>query len=139
YITTDANAYVFNNVLYDTLMYNSGGFSPNNCYILGTVANHGTEQLYFYNNTTDYSGGGCEVNASGANAPNAAWNGIFNFENDHFIGYFPATLSGGVVHVSSGASATITDHGGEIFQTEAVANGQGYVVGNNYAPTLGSN
>jgi len=143
YLTVGANAYVFNNVAYDIGDNGLGGGGvPFACYSMGTVSNTGSEQLYFYNNTSDGTPnadgeGGCQVNASGANSPNEAWNGTFNFENNHFIGYSPATLSS-FIHVSSGASETTVDNGHEIFQTEAVANGQGYTASNAYAPTSGS-
>lgn len=144
YITTGANAYVFNNIVYDTLKYGTAGGSaaPTNCIILGTVSNTGSEVLYFYNNTIDYhlgtTGGGCNVTFSNTNSPNAAWNGTANFENNHFIDFSPVLLSS-VYHINAGASSTIHDLGNEIFQTETVANSQGYTTTNDYAPTLLTN
>jgi hypothetical protein len=63
-----------------------------------------------------------------------AWNGTAYFENNHLIGF---TNLAGFYHIDSGASATIKDNGNELFQTETVANGQGYLPSNNYAPAAG--
>jgi hypothetical protein len=144
YLTVGTAAYVFDNVIYDTLRYGTSGGStaPTNCIIMGTVANTGSEVLYFYNNTISYylgtTGGGCNLTYSAANGANQAWNGTTYYANNHLIDIPGAVLSG-FYHVNSGASNTPHDLGSEIFQTETVANGQGYTVANNYGPTLASN
>src|SRR5208337_4007042 len=67
-----------------------------------------------------------------------AWVGTGYFENNHFIGFSPASLSS-VYDIESGVTPTITNNGDEVFQTTAVASGQGYVASNNYAPTAAIN
>jgi hypothetical protein len=93
------------------------------------------------NNTWDTPdksyGGSSNISVSIARSPGPACSGcIVNFENNHFIGFSPQALS--TVYVISQGTATVSDLGGEVFQSEATANGQGYVSGNNYAPTSSS-
>jgi hypothetical protein len=133
-------AYVFNNVFFDNLRYDASGDSaPTNCIHLQAQSSSGSQSLYFYNNTMDNdvgdpTGGGCQLDFMQAGAPTYAWNGPAYFENNHLIGY--GTLSNLYV-CNSGATCSYKDNGNEIYQTEAVANSQGYVPGNNYSPTAG--
>lgn len=133
-------AYVFNNVFFDNLRYDaSGDTAPSNCIHLQAQTSSGTQTLYFYNNTMDNdvgnpAGGGCQLQFMEAGAPTYAWNGTAYFENNHLIGYGALP---GLYICHSGATCAFKDNGNELFQTEAVANGQGYVPGNNYAPTSG--
>jgi hypothetical protein len=135
-------AYVFNNVFFDNLRYDSGGdTAPTNCIHLQAQAGSGSQSLYFYNNTMDNdvgdpTGGGCQLQFMEAGAPTYAWNGTAYFQNNHLIGY--GTLPG-LYTCHSGATCTFKDNGNEVLQTETVANSQGYTESNNYTPTLASN
>jgi len=111
-----AHGYIFNNV-----MTGPNG-NASNCYMLEGDQNPG--RTYFFNNTSDNP---CTMRNPGRGSNTAT------FQNNHFIGYSPS----GAIGDFSGV--TNTDNGYEIWQTEAVANGQGYVNGNNYAPTTGTN
>jgi hypothetical protein len=128
-----ANLYFFNNVDFD--FQNSG--SSSNCFMVDGQGASGTAvNVYSYNDTIDAA---CNFRFYGSHS-GQEFHGTGFFENDHFIGYSPLALTS-VYTIDSGAagSTTITDNGHEIFQSEATANGQGYVAGNNYAPTLISN
>jgi hypothetical protein len=132
-------AYLFNNVFYDNMRYSASDTAPQNCITFQAQASTGTESLYFYNNTfdndtEDATGGGCQLQFFNTSSPTFAWNGTAYFENNHLIGYgtLPALYT-----CRSGAACSFKDNGNELFQTEAVANGQGYVQGNDYAPTSG--
>jgi hypothetical protein len=131
YITVGATAYFFNNVLWDNMNY-FADIAPTNCIIFGAVSSSGSQTAYIYNNTVD--GPNCNATFSSTNSPNMAWNGTAYFQNNHLIGF---TNLAGFYHIDSGAAATIKDNGNELFQTESVANAQGYVTGNNYAPAAG--
>src|ERR1017187_6192499 len=56
------------------------------------------------------------------------------YQNNHLIGFSGFSGSGGFANMT-----TNTDNGNEVLQTESAANAQGYVNGNDYAPTLISN
>jgi hypothetical protein len=94
-----------------------------------------TAVLYFYNNTLDASSVGHGVCKVSFNGSSPAWRGTANFQNNHIIGSGGTALSA-FVACQSGATCTNNDNGSEIYQSEAVANGQGYLSGNDYAPTL---
>ncbi len=121
--------YFFNNVLYDM-----ASVGPQNC-VLFQSNTASPSAAFVYNNTVDGSTG-CGFNFNVANGPAPAWNGAASFENNHFIGY---TALAGVDTCQTSLTCTITDNGREVYQTESVANGQGYTQSNNYAPTLGTN
>jgi hypothetical protein len=143
YVTEDmyfgvrTNLYFFNNVMYNNMNNSTfGGIGAGGCLRLNSVSNSAsTQTAYIYNNTTDYS---CLFKFEVTNGPLKPWNGIGNFENNHFINFSPATISS-VYDCNTGGTCTINDIGHEIYQTFTVANGQGYVTGNNYAPTLVTN
>lgn len=127
--------YGFNNVFWGNMNYYANS-APSNCVPLNSISSSGTETLYWYNNTMDYAGGnggGCQLQFGNANSPLYAWNGPGNFANNHDIGY--TSLSGLYMIGTSGAQATITDNGGEVYETESLANTQNYTTTNNYAPT----
>src|SRR5487761_3553 len=120
--------YFFNNVFFDI-------GNARNCVAL---ANDGTglnNPVFITNNTFDptnsYDNTVCGVRLSQGGAP-AAYQGTVTLQNNHFIAYSPATLSS---FIGTASGVTVTDVGNEVFQTEAVANGQGYAPSNNYAPT----
>ena len=115
--------YIFNNVSWH--ISNSV-----NCYLLG--AGTPASPIYFYNNTAD---AGCQIRGLN-NGSDPVFNGTVHFNNNHFIGYSQAAMSSFTV-CDSGATCTFTDEGNELFQSEAVANGQGYTISNSYGPTAG--
>jgi hypothetical protein len=130
-----ATGYFFNNVFFDNESVQSA-----NCIMMSPVGNSGgsaASTVYFYNNTII---AGCRINFYGQNGNNTTkWvGGTVNFANNHFIGYSTAALSSLYIF-GPNASGTINDLGNEVYQTTAAANGQGYVPGNSYAPTLVNN
>jgi hypothetical protein len=124
YTGTSGSAYVFNNIsyLYRATFGSSSitnGNEPNNCY-MGEVS--GT--WHFFNNTTD----------SPCSFTQARGSISLTFQNNHFIGFSSSTVG-----AFANTGSANTDNGGEVFQSEATANGQGYTTTNDYAPTAGSN
>jgi hypothetical protein len=115
-------AYIFNNVAWN----NSNSA---NCYVIGGMAG---ATVYFYNNTSDAP---CNLRALN-NGSDPVWNGTVYLENNHFIGYSAASVSN-MYDCDSGATCKWVDKGNELFQTEAVANSQGYTQSNFYAPASG--
>jgi hypothetical protein len=134
----------YGNVFFDLLHWPVGNTAANNCLIMESTQNL-SSTAYFYNNTFEWDTGGCVVNGGNTNINpfSTSWSGTMFFQNDHFIGYdanhASPTVANAVTFCSTLATCTFTDNGHELFQTEAVANGQGYVSGNNFAPTLVSN
>jgi hypothetical protein len=134
--------YFYNNVFFD----NPGLGSPGNCVFMNSTQS-GTSTAYFSNNTFDWGTGGCQIQGTTGNfGPpySTNWIGTMYFENNHFVGYDLAHASPSIANAvticrGGGPVCTFTDIGNEVFQTEAVANGQGYVASNNYAPTSSSN
>ena len=133
FITVGANGYVFNNLFYDNMDYYQDK-APINCIIFGAVSASGTQNAYVYNNTVDQGNGGCEVRFSQTNAPNQQWNGTGYFQNNHLIGL---TNLKGFYTCTTAGTCNVTDNGSELYQTEAVANQQGYTAAGNYAPPAG--
>jgi hypothetical protein len=133
WVEFDQQMYMFNNVFFD----NFGGSID--CIEIQPGYSTSTPVLNFYDNTIDASSTGngtCTVSFNGGSVP-APWQGTANFRNNHFIGYSPSQFSS-VWTCQGGASCSATnDQGNEVFQTEAVANGQGYTAANNYQPTSG--
>ena len=114
-------AYIFNNVSWNQS-------NSSNCFLLGGGTPATT--AYIYNNTFDSP---CNVRALN-NGFDPVWNGTIFFQNNHYIGYSPASISS-TYSCDSGARCTFTDNGNEVFQSESVANGQGYDKADFYAPT----
>ncbi len=132
WVQIDQQAYLFNNVFFD----NFGGNV--NCLEFQPAAASSTPTLYFYNNTMDATGGfgGCTVSFSGNTPP---WTGTSYFENNHLVGLAANNFSS-LWYCQTGATCTATnDNGSEVYQTEGVANGQGYTSSNDYAPTAPGN
>jgi hypothetical protein len=126
--------YGFNNVYWGNMNYVIGS-APSGCTFLNLTSSSGSATLYWVNNTMDSTGGnggGCQLRFSQANSPLYAWSGTAYFENIHAIGY---TSFSSLFTQDSSATLTATDNGGEVYETESAANGQGYTSGNNYAPT----
>jgi hypothetical protein len=116
---------VFNNIsfLYRTTFSGStpvNGTDGSNCFLPENTGQSGSRTWNVFNNTLDSP---CFFSQKNITLTQVD-------QNNHLIGYSPAALS-------SLQSATITDNGNEVFQTEAVANGQGYTTSNFYAPTAG--
>jgi len=120
-INIASTAYAFNNVY-----YNNGNSA--NCY-MDESANGVTVSEYHFNETSDNP---CTYRIFNT------FIGTWHAGNMHFISYSPQTLSG-VYNNNAGGNATVANDGNLVFQTESVANGQGYVPGNDYAPTASSN
>ncbi len=126
--------YYFNNVSWN----NSNSA---NCLRIGG-SNVSTMQpvtkMYIYNNTWDAP---CTVRGT-APSPGGdpAQNGPVYFENNHLIGFGITGFGSGngtLYSCDSGAICGWTDNGNELFQTESVANQEGYTKANYYAPTPG--
>lgn len=126
--------YGFNNVYWGNMNFVIGS-APSGCTFLNLTSPSGSGTLYWTNNTMDYAGGnggGCQLRFSQANSPLYAWNGTAYFENNDAIGY---SSFSSLYTKDSTATLTAIDNGGEIYQSETTANGQGYTTGDNYAPT----
>jgi hypothetical protein len=126
--------YGFNNVYWGNMNYVLGS-APSGCTFLNLTSSSGSATLYWLNNTMDSSGGnggGCQLRFSQANSPLYAWNGTAYFQNTQAIGY---TSFSNLYTKDSSATLTANDEGGEVYETEVLANGQGYTTGDNYAPT----
>ncbi|MHB8524808.1 MAG: hypothetical protein ACYDD2_01445 [Candidatus Acidiferrales bacterium] len=136
YLAVRTDAYIFNNVFYDNMNSQYGSLSGG-CFRINAAPGAAASQtVYIYNNTMGDAS--CQFIFAAPNAPLAGFHGTGNFEGNHLIGFSPAALSG-LYSINGGVSATIVDNGGEIFQTTAAANAQGFTSANNYAPTLASN
>ena len=118
--TVSDNLYFFGNVSWH-YRENSDGTNGNdgtNCYMLDQTSS--SASVYFYNNSNDYP---CNFRIINGASP------TLHFGNGQYIGY-----SGGLTSTYT-TSGPVVDDGHEIFQSEAAANGQGYMPANNYAPT----
>jgi hypothetical protein len=129
--------YVFNNV-WENDQHDNGNPNPN-CIMMtpnGFGSGSSVVTAVLSNNTIDNF---CLVQDEPPGANNYAFasGSTTTFENWHFIGT-NTTLSQ-IFTCGSGNSCGFADSGGDIAQTVTVANGQGYVLSNNYAPTSGSN
>lgn len=129
-----SQGYIFNNVMWSV-------FNGVNAYLIGTGTSYAAATIYFYNNTTDYY---LDLNnlfpqLSGAhNGSDPTFKGTVHFSNNQWVGAYTGISSGGVpfANCESGATCTFTDDtpSNELFQTETVANGQGYTKANFYSP-----
>lgn len=106
------HGYIFNNIMWGVSNYV-------NCYMVEGDGTGGPGSILAFNNTTDSQ---CSMRP----LRGSTQAGIF--QNNHFISFSPSTLG-------TFSSLINTDNGNEVFQTEAVANAQGYTSSNNYAPT----
>lgn len=115
------DVWIFNNVSW---LYRAG-VDGANCYLLVTDAGK-TSTVHFFNDT----------NVSTCSARNTSTGATtFQTQNTHMIGYAGSTMSTMVI----GSNITLSDLGNNIFQSAATATTQGYVAGNAYAPTSGTN
>jgi hypothetical protein len=136
YLTTSSGhaLYGFNNIFWGNMNYLTGN-APANCVFLNNFDSSGTQTVYWYNNTVDYSGGnggGCQLQFAPNNSPIHAFNGTGYLENTHAVGYSKFTS---LYMIHSGATASVVDNGGQVYETEIMANAQGHATSNNYAPT----
>lgn len=132
YFAVRTNIYFFNNVMFNN-MNSTVGEVPAGCIRFNNVSNSAqSTTAYVYNNT--FGDSSCQLKFEVANSPLTAWSGTAYFENNHIIGFSPATLSNLYICATSG-TCKINDNGNEVFQSESAANGQGYSSSNDYAPT----
>jgi hypothetical protein len=125
------NYYIFNNV-----WENSGHYAPDpNGLMLSPPGGGGSSNVtaYIFNNTFQAN----KAQAGPANSSTPSWSSgsTVTFENNDIMDF---TSVGGFFSCSSGNSCKLSDNGGEVFQTTAAANSQGYALSNNYAPTSSS-
>lgn len=133
--------YYYNNIVFDAA-------NGQNCLIIASTAAGGTPggnaTAYVYNNTWDFqtsAQGGSGTCVTSVGTSSESFQGTINYQNNHFINY-PGNVLGSVwfsANSSPPNSFTVADLGGELFQSEATANGQGYISANNYAPTSSTN
>jgi hypothetical protein len=127
------SGYVFNNV-----WENDGHYPPDpNCLMFSPVgfsSGAGPIDVTVANNTFD---GTCssQAQAGNGNTPHWASGSTVTWENNHIL---DRGSIGGFFNCASPSSCTQTDNGGEVFQSTSTANGQGYTLSNNFAPTSGS-
>jgi hypothetical protein len=140
YIACPGTCYNGNNLVYDVMSNGSFGATPTNCFNMNAATSGGNPTASFFNDTFDNSVGGCNVTFAPNNGPIYAWGtGTISFQNDHFIAYSGNLLSS-VTHCDAGSGSCTSSPGTtQLFQTEAVANGQGYTAAGAYAPTAASN
>jgi hypothetical protein len=119
-----ANLYFFNNVFWN--ISNAG-----NCLLLDGQGLSGTPvTVYIANNTFDSP---CTVSFF-AQHSGQEFNGTGVFENNHVIGYSSSALTA-FYSVRGTAALTVKDNGGQVYQSTAAANSQGYTSSNGFQPT----
>lgn len=109
--SSNKQAYIFNNISW-------GNGNPSNCYMIEGDETGGPGHVQFFNNTSDAP---CDIRWLRGTAVSGS------FQNNHFIG--------GTSLSSFNSNLAATDNGEELYQTEALANSLGYLMGNGYAPT----
>jgi hypothetical protein len=132
-----SNLYFFNDVSY-------ADATSGDCLVLVGNGSSGPANYYIYNDTFDYQSGtnGCSITFEAPGGSSEMIDGTAYYENNHLVGaYSPQSMaiSGCCSALNnetlSMPSLTITDDGGEVWQSEASANAQGYSRSSNYAPT----
>jgi len=114
---------VFNNILINIA-------NPGNCFVYEN-SDSSTDGVFLHaNNTTD---GSCSMTLNHNNNLNYPM-GTLTFNNNHFVA---GTSSLPAFYGSGNPNLTTSNpnSSSEIFQTQSVANGQGYTSSNNYQPT----
>lgn len=121
----NSTGYMFNNVSwrYRENSNGSNGTDGTNCFMTQVES---ATSFYYFNNTLDYP---CGVTVYAVASVTTS-----TFENNHSIGY-PSSLLASLI---STTGTIITDDGSEIYQSESTANGQGYTISDEYAPTSSS-
>jgi hypothetical protein len=124
------NHYIFNNA-----WLNSGHFSPDpNGLMISSAGTSGqVVKAFVYNNTFQANA----AQAPGGGGSGGQWNSgsSISFQNNHIMDF---TSIGNFFNCGSGNPCSTRDGGGEVWQTTSAANSQGYVIGNDYAPTTGT-
>ncbi len=140
-----ATIYVFNNVFFDNLRYDTvGDTAPANCLQMEGGGGTNTVDVYqntFDNDTDDSTGGGCGISFIGDSGnPGQPWVGPANFQNNHFIGYTNLSSFNYGMQFNTGGtgSVTPTDILPELYQATATARSQGYTQPTNDGPANGS-
>lgn len=133
--------YAFNNVCENVFNASSTTYQSNG-FMFSPQGNSGNQVVsaYFVNNTVDPT---CATDAP-AGSPSFAAGSTVTFENNQIIGWAGIFTGGGgaggqLFSCGGGNCTNEVNSGGEIFQTLSVANGQGYTLANDFAPTLGTN
>ena len=125
------NFYIFNNV-----WENSGHYPPDpNGLMLSPPGASGSSvvKAYIYNNT--FQANKAQAGPSNSSTPGWGSGSSVTFANNHIMDF---TSTSGFFSCGSGDTCSMSDKGGEVFQTTAAANAQGYVLANDYAPTSAS-
>lgn len=138
---TNSNSNSASFVFFNNVIENDGHHPPDpngvmgspSCTNLSTCTNTGVVTWYYFNNTTDSTVAG---RAGPTNSTTPAWTtgSVATFENNHLIGQ--TTLSG-FWSLGAGNSGTVTDNGGEKFQTTSSATTQNYLLTNDFSPGNG--
>ena len=132
-----STGYIFNNVFENSgHVYGNPGIDPN-CLMLSPPGSSNTGvqiAAYVYNNTFD---GTCAAQASPGNANTPHWGAgsTITFSNNHIL---DRTSISSFFSCGAPSVCGVTDNGGEVFQTTATANAQGYTLANDYQPNTGS-
>jgi len=120
--TPSSTLYLFNNAIFGTNM-------GTDCIQFATINSDTGVNGYITNDTLDNCGVRTSPNGNGT-----PFQGTLTFENNHVINS-GATSIATWTSPQSGVTYTDANSASEIFQTEAVANGQGYTLSNDYQPT----
>jgi hypothetical protein len=121
------NFYIFNNV-----WANSGHYPPDPTgLMLSPPGSSGSTvvKAYIYNNT--FQANKAQAGPSNSSTPGWGSGSSVTFANNHILDF---TSTSGFFSCGSGDSCSMSDKGGEVFQTTAAANAQGYVLANDYVP-----
>ena len=128
--------YIFNNVFEDMYL---GPYSPPNMNSLmlspvGFSSGGGTIHVHVVNNTFD---GTTNAQAFGGNSTTPSWGSgsTITWENNHIL---DSGSIAGFFHCNSPSVCSQTDSGGEVFQSTAAANAQGYTLSNDFQPASGT-
>jgi hypothetical protein len=130
WITNDLTFYVFNNVWFNDQHYAP---DPNGYLMCGGGSGSNVVHAYFYNNTAqDIKLGACTPSSDGGGWSSGS---SIQFANNQLMDFTNVSS----IFNCNGQSCGITDNGGEIYETTAAANAEGYTYANNWEPTASSN
>jgi len=117
--------YIFNN------FFGAAGNSVN-CLMFQNVDTANTA-VYVTNNTFEAP---CTAGNVSNNGNMTYFHGTIRYQNNHFIGYNCSPVSAScITYPGSNPYVTFSDDGGQVYQSVATANSQGYTSSNNYQPT----
>jgi hypothetical protein len=117
--------YIFNNVWHDV-------YCPSNCFNFDSQFPNATYQVY--NNTFESVGNFTILNSNAA-----AGGAFYTSQNNHFITNNGSNCAAVYAGPAANMNGGVTSCSGDLFQTHAVANGQGYTSANDFQPTAGTN